>query len=364
MPKINTRQLCFFLAAIAPVGKLILFPTQLVHFAKNDLLFPAAANFLLQAGIIFLILLLSRNNKTFYELLSYTFGKVAAKIIATVFSLFLFYAAILPIIEQKFFVHFAFYDTLPSIVAFLPFFLVSAYLCAKPLEHFGRIWDALAPVSIVAFIGLMVFSVGEADFNALAPVGAGGVNGFFSGTAYTMSWFYDSAILLLLMGKFEYKKGTAWKCTLCYLVGAAAILFFLSVFYGVFSDIAVRQIFAFAKISKYFAGISLLGRIDYLFIYAIALVMAFYCTLPLHAGIDCIVNAFKPRDGERSRLLAILLSVGVNLAFCILSLCVNYTFRSLNEAITQTVFWIFPLFALLIPLLALALRRSPREKAK
>ncbi|MDE7158096.1 MAG: hypothetical protein K2N74_00820, partial [Clostridiales bacterium] len=154
------------------------------------------------------------------------------------------------------------------------------------------------------------------------------------------------------------------KCTLCYLLGAAAILFFLAVFYGVFSDIAIRQIFAFAKISKYFAGISLLGRIDFIFIYAITLVMAFYCTLPIHAGIDCIVNAFKTREGERSKLLIAILTVGVNLVFLILSLFMNYTFRSLNEAVTQTVFWIFPLFALLVPLLALALRRSPRAKAK
>ena len=43
-----------------PVGKLILMPTHLVYEAKNDLLIPAAVNILIQAGMIFLVMLLSR----------------------------------------------------------------------------------------------------------------------------------------------------------------------------------------------------------------------------------------------------------------------------------------------------------------
>lgn len=359
--KISVRQLCFFLAAIAPVGKLILMPTQLTEYAKNDLLFSAVINFVLQAAVIFLVLLLSRNNKTFYELLEYTFGKIAAKVIIIIFSLFLFYAALLPMMEQKYFVHYAFYDTLPTVIAFSPFFVVSAYLCTKPLSHFGRIWDILAPVAIAGFIGLMVFSVGEADFSALAPVGAAGAKGVFSGTAYTMSWFYDSVILLFLMGKFEYEKGLCWKGMLCYLAGATCVMFFLAVFYGIFSDIAVRQIFAFAKISKYFAAISVLGRVDFVFIYSLALVMAFYYILPLHAGIDGITEAFGQRD---NKLFPALLSIAVNAVFLILSLVLNFHFRIFSNTISKTLFWIFPLFALLLPVIALALRRSPREKAK
>lgn len=360
MTKISSRQLFFFLAAVAPVGKLIYLPTHLAELSANDLLFPAAVNFLLQAGAVFLILLLSKSNKTLYELLSYTFGKIAAKILVTVFSLFLFYAAMIPLMEQKFFVHFAFYDTLPTVFAFAPFFLLSIYLCAKPLEHAGRIWDILAPVAVVGFTGIMIFSFAEADFSALAPVGASGANGFFRGTAFTMSWFYDSAILLLLMGKFEYKKGMAWKGALCYLAGAAAVLFFLAVFYGIFSDIAIRQIFAFAKISKYFAGIPILGRIDYIFIYAVALVMAFYCILPLHAGVDTLTHAFVK---QKTRLFSALCSIAVNGVLFFFTLLLNFNFRSFSQTVTQTVFWLFPLFCLLLPALALLLRRSPREKA-
>ena len=357
MNKIVPRQLYFLLAAIMPVGKLVLMPTQIVYYAHNDLLFPAAINFCIQAFAIFLVMLLARNNKTFYELLVFTFGKIAAKIILTIFSVFLFYAAFLPLLEQKLLVQSVFYDTLPSIVAFSPFFLFGAYLCAKPLLHMGRVWDILAPVSIVGYLGILVLSFSNADFSALLPVGGSGADGIFQGTAYSLSWFFDSALVLALMGKFEYKKGMAWKCPLMYLLGAAGIILFLAVFYGIYSDIAVRQLFGFSKMSKYFAGITVLGRIDYLFIFSLAFVMVFYCSLPLHAGVDCLIQAYGSDHYKPT-----IFSVVINLVILILTVTLDYQFNVINEFITKTLVWIFPAFSILVPALALLLRRKSREK--
>lgn len=357
MNKISSRQIYFFLAAIAPVGKLLLMPTQLVHYAKNDLLFPAATNFLLQAGAVFLVLLLARSNQTLFDLIRNTFGKVVAKIAMVVLSLFLFYAAFFPLMEQKLYVQSVFYDTLPSILAFSSFFLISAYLCSKPLFSWGRVWDALTPTAIIGFVGIMILSVKNADFGALAPVGAGGVNGYFLGTGYTMSWFFDSALLLTMIGNFRYEKGMAWKGALAYLAGGAAILFFLATFYGIFSDIAIRQTFAFSKISKYFSGITVLGRIDYLFLFLLTLVMVFYCALPVRAGVDCLTRAFG-----KKYFLPTIWSVLVNVTLFALTMLLDYRISSVQHTITMMLFWIFPIFCILLPALALLLRRSPREK--
>ncbi len=357
MNKIAPRQLYFFLACIAPLGKLVLLPTQLAYYAENDLLFPALVNFLLQAGVVFLIMLLSRSNKTFYDLLVYTFGRIAAKILICIFALFLFFSGLRPILEQKLYVQSIFYDTLPSVVAFSSFFLFSAYLCAKPVSVLGRTWDILAPLAIVGLVGIFVFAIPNADFGALAPVGAMGANGFLRGTAYTMSWFYDTAILLMLMGRFEYKKGMAWKSAVFYLIGALAILLFLAVFYGVYDGIAVRQIFSFAKIGKYNSGVTVLGRIDYLFIFAITLGLAFYCALPLQLGVTCLVHAFGA-DHQKPALF----SVAINFIVLILSIALDYQFGIINQTVNETVFYLFPVFCLLVPLFALLLRRKPREQ--
>ena len=361
MNKISTRQLYFFLAAIAPVGKIILLPTNLVYYAKNDLLFPAAMNFLLQAAVVFLVLLLAKNNKPFYELVADKLGHIAAKIILCVFALFFLFAAVLPLVEQKLFVQSVFYDTLPSIVSFSSFFLLSAYLCAKPLSSFGRTWDILAPLAIAAFAGILLFSLRATDFGALAPALQSGGKGIFQGFAYSMSWFFDSAILLSFLGKIDYKKGLPWKGLLSYLAGACGVLLFLAIFYGVFQDIAVNQQFSFTKITRYFSGIETLGRVDYLFIFALALVMAFYAILPLQAGIDFINQAF---GSPGKRFLPEILSVVINAAMLALTILLDYRYNSLNETVCVKLFWIFPVFALLLPALALLLKIRRRRETE
>lgn len=359
MNKISSRQLYFFLAAVAPVGKLVLLPVTLAHYAANDLLFSAAANFLLQAGVIALVLLLAKNGLSLGELLQKTFGKVGAKIILTVFSAFFFYAALCPLIEQKLFVQSIFYDTLPSVITFSSFFLFSAYLCAKPLSSYGRSWDILAPVAIVGFIGIIALSAGSADFGALKPVGAAGIGGITRGAAYTTYWFFDSAILLTLLGKIEYKRGMAWKGPLFYLAGATAVLLFLAVFYGIFSEIAVRQQFAFAKIGKYSPAVGMLGRIDYLFVFAIALAMAFYSALPLQAGVDCLRQAYGSPAGK---LLPALISVAVNIVMLALTVFFDYQFAEVRRVVGEMLFWIFPVFTVLLPALSPLLKLRIRKR--
>lgn len=354
--KIKQRQLFFFLACIAPVGKLVLLPSDLVFRAGNDLLFPALTNLLLQAAIIFLVLLLYKQEKSLYALFSERVGKVAARIFITILTAFLLYAAILPFQEQKLMVQSVFYDTLPSVIVFAPFFLFAAYLCSKPLFTLGRVWDILAPLAIVSFIGIIVFAWGGADFKALAPVGAAGAKAFSESTLFTMSWFFDSVLVLSLTGKVEYKKGIAWKGLLCYLAGAAAVLLFLAVFYAVYGPLAVSRLFAFSKISRYFSGISVLGRIDYLFIFTLGLVMAFYCSMPVQAAVDLLGDAF----GHKKALTPIL-SVAFTGVFFALSVLLDSKFSLTQRFIAQTAFWIFPLFTIVLPPLCLLLKRRRHE---
>lgn len=357
MHKISARQIYFFLAAIAPVGKLMLMPTQLAFYAKNDLLLPAAMNYLVQAGAVFLALLFASKNRTLYDALEHTVGKIAAKILVCILVLFFLYASLLPLLAQKLYVQKTLYDTLPSAITFFPFFLLSAYLCAKPLSSLGRIWDILLPVSVVGYLGIMLLSVQNADFGALMPIGASGAGGIFGGFAYSLSWFFDSALILALAGRFEYRKGMAWKGMLSYLAGGAAILLFLAVFYGVYSDIALYQTFGYSEMSKYFSGITVLGRIDYLFSFALSFVIIFYGVLPLHAAVECVYEAFGSK-----RYFRTLFSLVVNVGMLVCVYLLNFKLYVTTQAVTKTLFWIFPVFCILLPALCLLLKRRNDEK--
>lgn len=356
--KISSRQLYLFLSCITPVGKLVIMPARLANYAGSDLLLPALVQILLQSAAIFCVLLLARKGRSFYELLCATFGKIGARIIILIFSAFLFYASFVPLLEQKTFVQGTFYDTIPSLVAFAPFFLLCAFLCSKPLISYGRTWDILAPIAIVGLLGILLLSFSQADYGAMLPIGAEGAKNFFKGTAFSFCWFFDAPMLLFLLGKFDYEKGMALKGSLYYLLGGFFVLLFITIFYGVFEQTATNQIFGFSKTSKYFSGMTVLGRVDFIFIYALAFVMIFYTSLPLQAGIEGILQAFG-----RKKYLPTILSIGLNVVLVILIAIFDYEFGNVLHFVSEKAFFIFPLFSILLPCFALILGRKQHERA-
>ena len=119
-PAINGRQLCFFVAFVVPVSKLLSAPAQLAEFAKGDLLVPALAQYLLQAAVLAVIMFLaSRTDKSFFRLLGDTFGYVTARIIYILYALYFVFFSLLPLLDLERFVYTAFFDTAPHMYCLL-----------------------------------------------------------------------------------------------------------------------------------------------------------------------------------------------------------------------------------------------------
>ena len=92
MDKLKLRQICFLFAAVLPVAKLIIYPSTLSYYAKNDLLLSAGLNFLAEGIVIALVMWLSsRTDRTLFDLLRYTFGETAAKTLYVLLALFLLF---------------------------------------------------------------------------------------------------------------------------------------------------------------------------------------------------------------------------------------------------------------------------------
>ena len=355
-PAINGRQLCFFAAFLIPVSKFLSAPAALAFFAKGDLLVPALTHYLLQAAILAVILFLaSRTDKSFFDLLSDTFGVLTARIVYILYSLYFIFFMLLPILNVERFVYSAFFDTAPYLFAFTPFFFLSGFICTKNLKSFGRCADIAFPLFIVSFVGLMVLSGGEADFTNILPMFGTPFKSTGNAIVRTFGQFSDTALFLPLLGTYRYKKGDGKKIMLSYGLGAVFVLFFLAVFYGIFASLAPKQPYAFAKIGQYFGALSVVGRFDLLLTYLMTVVLLFYCCFPLQLSVHCFCKAVNT---ERKVWVSAALNIGL-LAFSILS---TKYYNVLYETIMGKLFWIFILFADLVPLLALCLRRRDSGK--
>ena len=352
MDKIKLRQICFLFAAIMPVTKTIIYPATLTYYAGNNLLLSSALNFLLMGAVLALVIFLSyRTDMTFVDLLQNTFGRVTARIIYGLFALFFAFSALLPLMEQKGFVAQVFYENIPSFIAFAPLFGVSFFACVKGFKTIGRAADIALPVFAVCFAVILLLALPEADFSALLPVGGDGV---FRGSLYGLNWYTECLYPLFFLGHFEREKGAWWKAGLSFLCGAAATLGFLAIFYGIFADIAVRQQNAIAQISKYTTSFTSLGRIDLLFIFALALVLVFALCIRAQLSVHC---ACKALGGVNPLLPA----AALNILLLVLIVFFKYSYLELQTFFTRSLWPVFIIFAYVLPAAALLLRKKARQ---
>ena len=171
MHKLNVRQICFWLAAVLPVSRLIVYPATLSFRAGNDLLWPALWNLIAEGTVLLLLLLLARRTRrTFFGLLRERAGEAAARMTALLLALFFALAAVLPLLEQRGFVLQILYENVPSFLSFAPLFALLLFAGAQSLRALGRTMDIALPIFALCFMILLLLALPDADFSALLPV--------------------------------------------------------------------------------------------------------------------------------------------------------------------------------------------------
>lgn len=340
---VHARQVAFFAAFVLPVYKLLELPSLLARYAKGDLLLPALLQFLSQIGILFSLLLVARRSeKSIFERLK-EHGKGWEIAFYAVYALYFLFASALPLLDLEKFVYAAFYDTAPTLFSFGAFFLFSAFFCTKGLKATARTADICLFLFLIPFLALIIMSLVEADFSNLMPLFERELRDTVSAMTRSAPHFADAVLLMPLIGNMRYKKGDGTKILAGYSVGAVCTLLFLAVFYGVYSGIAPREHYAFAKIAQYFPALAVVGRIDLVFVYALSIVLFFFTATPLQYA-----TAFATRaTGLKTKLPAV---VAVCLSAFLFTLFCNKYYDSIYAFFGKYLHFVFIAFGNLAPL--------------
>lgn len=353
--RIYPRQIAFAAAFLLPAAKLLEVPSLLAKYAEGDLLLPALVHFLFQALVLTgLLYAASKSEIPLIQRMKTALGKGMIAVYI-VYGLYFLFAVALPLLDLEKFVYAAFFDTAPTTFAFSLFFFLSAYLCTKGIKSIGRAADLCLFLFLVPFLALVVMSLVATDFSALLPLFS--TKFFRSAEAFqrTSPHFSDAVLLLPLIGNCHYKQGDGKKILGGYAVGAAFTLFFLAVFYGVYSSIAPREHYAFSKIAQYFPALEVIGRIDLLFVYFLSVVLFFYTCLPLQYTTNLLADAIGTK---RKTWLA----AALNFVLLVLVLFLNKHYDGFYAVIGGKLFWVFWIFADLLPLLVLLLPKARKKE--
>ncbi len=343
--QLKTRQICLFFIAFCPITKLFTMPSILASITKNDLWLSSVINVTLDLLTIFCLYVLSKNtDKTFYEHLEQSFTKTGAKIIYCCYLLYFVIKGILPIIEQKDYIDATLYLSMPSIVYFIPFFILAFYLCLKQLRVLGRLADVLFLFTLSSYVMLIALSLNNADITAILPIGINGAKSVLKGTYCSLSWFGDGAFFIFFVGNFKTYKGDGVKIILSYLVNALMIIIFLIVFYGIFTSIAFRQKFALTEIAKYTSVISNTGRFDYFAIISLLFSSIISIALPLFFASKILQTIFDIKN------IYLPPAIVVAISFIITVFLYQY-YYSIQKIITVYLGWFMLVFGNLFPII-------------
>lgn len=353
--KISVRQICFVLMFYTAVSKFLQYPTMLAAYSGRDLLFSALVSFAVEGAVIWSIAFLSsKTDKTFFGLLSDSLGEVAARVVYGFFAAFFLFVTVLPLFEQKLFVNAVFYDTSPSIWVFLPVFMFLVYSGSKGFTNIGRCAEVCMPIFILMTLALYAMSFGEADFSNLLPVLKTPLPAVLGGSLKSSYYFAEPAGLLMFMGHYKYKKGDAAKITLSYAVGAAVVITFLSLFYGIYAGIASSRQFAITKTALYFSATEMVGRIDLLALYILEVVMLFALVLNIQLAVHCIVKCTGFDCPE-------IISLSANAVLLAVAIIFNHSYAEIQKFYAGWAWIAVVLFAIAVPVGAWALKRRKNE---
>lgn len=343
--QLRTRQICLFFIAFIPLTKLFAMPSILSSIAGRNLWLSALCNVILDTVTLIVLINVGRKtDKTFFEILSSVFGETGAKIISMAYVIYFLFKATFPIMEQKDYINATLYVAMPNSLYFLPFFAVVFYLCSKKLRILGRLSDVLFSFTLSGYFLLMILSIKNVDFGAILPVGKCTVKEIANGAYSSLAWFGDSAYFLFFLGNYAHRKGDGWKIIGSYLANGIMILFFLIVFYGVFTFIGFRQRFALTDIAKYTSVISNTGRFDYLATVSILFSHIISVSLPLFFSAKLLEEIFKFKSPLIPSLITVVISFTLSIVFA-------KFFFSIEEFMLTTAGVLLLIFGNLFPIL-------------
>jgi len=291
--KISVRQLCFIIIALFSVSKFYVLPARVSGVSHEGGYLSVAINFLLD----FLLLLIcvyavKLKEKPLYQTSIETFGTPLTKITYFLYAIYFIAKAFIPLLEQKNTISLTFYESQPTLLIFMPFFILAFYIMAKGVNAFSRSVEIIIWVFFIALFIILALSVSAGRYASLLPI-VQPLDKLLKGSHSSLLWFGDPLCILFLGDYLSNEKGLVKKTIISYIISAAITILLIIVFYAIFGPIAERQYYAPIKMSKYSITLSNIGRFDYLGSVMFSAVSVYGICLPLLLSCICFNKVFN-----------------------------------------------------------------------
>ena len=294
MSKISVKQLSIIIAVTFSVVKFYVLPAHLSSYSHEAGYLSLIVSFSIDFLLLLLCIYIVKNQpfNSVYDTSCEIFGKTLTKIVFILYCAYFLLKAFIPILEQKNTISLTFYESQPTLLIFMPYFIVAFYLIIKGVNAFARSIEIITWLFVLGLIITFALSIPAGKYASLLPV-IQPVNKVFSGFYNSLLWFGDPVIILFLAEFLSDKKGLYKKTIIGYLIATLVTVSLFIVFYSIFQSLAERQYYAPIKMSKYSITLSNIGRLDYFGSLMFSVVSVYGMTLPLLIATICINKVFS-----------------------------------------------------------------------
>ncbi len=355
--EVNKKQVCAILFIIIPSSKFLVLPTLYAAYAKQDAWFAGLINLLLD-GILVLVSVAFINRyegQTFFEVLENTFNKKTARVIYFIYGIYFMLKCVVPVFEQKNYTEIVLYETSPTVFTFLPFFLVSAYMCVHGLRPMARTAEIVAWFTAIGLLLVTFLSFSSVDFFYLQPFLKNPILQTLNANYKALVWYGQPLVLLFMAGKIKKEKHFNLAVGLTFAVTSLLVILLFAFFTGIYGDIAVRQLYALSKMTKYSIALNNVGRFDYIATLMLVMSGVLSLSVPLVFSTICLRESFGI---GKSLVYALIINGLVAVALSVFGLYFNKTVEIFENYFSPVMI----LLAYVFPLLMLIIGKNPTVK--
>lgn len=233
-------------------------------------------------------------NKTLYEFLSESIGKVPAKIMMLFYAFFYLFKAIIPYKGiNDLFGNVLFEELSWSIFSIL-LLITLFFMVSKGLKGIARIGEIFFWGIAVGVIGSILISIPLMDVTRMMPFMENGFLNFSTTAIKYNTWFGDFILLFLMMGKISKTIKLRWVFIWYAICGVIVILMY-TIFYSLYENLAIYQNEGLEAITQ-FSSLSLdIGRIDKVFVLLSFVSTIIAMALYLFFSASCMSNVFNTK---------------------------------------------------------------------
>jgi hypothetical protein len=353
---ISLRQTGMIVVMMILANKILLLPSLLYKTVKTDGVFVVVSLFLIDLLVlgIFIKLKLAYPNQKLLDVLNANIGKIATKIIYTVFMVFFLFKVFLTYSIAFMYLKQQVYQNEFTIIAIIAVLPVINHAVLSGLRTFSRTIELFYYIAVGLFMTCLIIALGSfkqtPSFFVAQPgdFGLALVKNVFS--------FGDYLFLFLVMDKIELEKKDIKKLLKFVFFGIFLVLSLFFIYYSIYQVTSFMHNYAIADILTITVEFNAIGRLDIVAMVTIMLLSLFQMMIFHYAFSECFVGVFNKLNK--------IFSVAV---FDVLFLLIYYILIGRYEVMVTYVETWLPYFAMvadyLVPIVFFGISCKKGEKS-